>query len=336
MNCKRSVLCCLLIVLAFDPCLNAASAAEAPKGDLKAWKRYQNAGEKAFKSRDSLEAEKQFTLAVEEAERMPKGEGRLRESLEDLAPLLLSHRKYQQAQLAYERLLASYEKELGSNHLRVAGTLIGLGDACTYGRRYPEAEVALLRAKRIVETKLGALHPDIVLVHAGLASVYRETGRFDEAERLYKVAIQIAESPQIKTEFAGSGLQQTRYQPHYEMAAGLMNDLGVLYKARSRFPEAEAMLKRALKMYEEARGAQTSGAAMVLHNLGVVYLEQKQFAEAEPPFRRALAIREKAFGPTHPAIAASLEALAAATEGRDIQQANSLRARAREIRARAP
>lgn len=96
------------------------------------------------------------------------------------------------------------------------------------------------------------------------------------------------------------------------------------------------MLKRALKMYEEARGAQTSGAAMVLHNLGVVYLEQKQFAEAEPPFRRALAIREKAFGPTHPAIAASLEALAAATEGRDIQQANSLRARAREIRARAP
>jgi tetratricopeptide (TPR) repeat protein len=332
---KNSILCFPIIVfmLGSFPC--ASSGAEIPQGDLKAWKRHQRAGEKAFKAKDSLEAEKQFTLAVEEAARLPKGEGRLRESLEDLAPLLLSHRKYHQAQQAYERLRALFEKELGSNHLRVAGVLIGLGQACAYGHRYAEAEVALLRAQRIVEIKSGALHPDIVWVHAGLAGVYRETGRFDEAERVLKIAIQIAESPQIKTEFAGSGIQQTRYQPRYEMAAGLMNDLALLYEARSRFPEAEAMLKRALKTYEDARGAESSGAAMVLHNLGVVCLRQKQFAEAEPPLRRALTIREKAFGPTHPAIADSLEALAAATEGRDIQRANSLRARAREIRARA-
>src|SRR5215207_3646838 len=76
------------------------SAAEIPKGDVKAWKKYQSAGEKAFKARDSLEAEKQFALAAEEAERLPKGEGRLRESLQDLAPLLLSHRKYRDAQAA--------------------------------------------------------------------------------------------------------------------------------------------------------------------------------------------------------------------------------------------
>lgn len=332
MNCKRSLLCCLLTVLAFDPCLNAASAGETPKGDVKAWKRYQSAGEKAFKARDSLEAEKQFALAVEEAERLPKGESRLRESLHDLAPLLLSHRKYQQAQLAYERLRASYERELGSNHLRVAEALLGAGQACAFDNRFAEAEPALLRARRIVETKSGALHPDIVPVHAALAGVYRQTGRFDDAESLYKTAIQIAESPQIKTEFAGSGIQQTRYQPRYEIAAGLMNDLALLYEARSRFQEAEAMLKRALKTYEDARGAESSGVAMVLHNLGVVYLRQKR-VEAEGPLRRALAIREKALGRAHPLVADTLEALAAATELQDVQQANSFRARAREIRA---
>jgi len=330
---KSTILCFLFSAFALGSSHCATSAAETPKGDVKAWKRYQSAGEKAFKARDSLEAEKQFALAVEEAERLPKGEGRLRESLHDLAPLLLSHRKYHQAQLAYERLRGLYEKELGSNHLRVAGTLIGLGQACAYGHRYAEAEVALLRARRIVEAKSGALHPDIVPVHAGLAGVYRETGRFDEAESLYKTAIQIAESPQIKTEFVGSGIQQTRYQPRYEIAAGLMNDLALLYEVRSRFPEAEATLKRALKTYEDARGAESSGAAMVLHNLGVVYIRQKQFAEAEPPLRRALTIREKAFGRAHPVVADTLEALAAATEGRDIHQANSLRVRAREIRA---
>ena len=333
MNCKRSVLCCLLIVLAFNPCLNAASAGETPQGDVKAWKRYQSAGEKAFKARDSLEAEKQFTLAAEEAEQMPKGDGRLRESLQDLAPLLLSHRKYHQAQLAYERLRGLYEKELGSNHLRVAGALVGAGEACIFGNRYGEAEAALLRARRIVELKSGALHPDIVPVHAALAAVYRHTGRLDQAEALYKTAIQIAESPVVKTEFVGSGVQQTRYQPRYEIAADLMNDLALLYGAQSRFPEAEGMLKRALKTYEGARGAESSGAASALHNLGIVYLRQKQFAEAEPPLRRALAIREKAFGRAHPVAADTLEALAAATELQDVQQANSFRARAREIRA---
>jgi tetratricopeptide (TPR) repeat protein len=332
---KSSIFCFLFTAFALGSFHCATSGAEIPKGDLKAWKRYQNAGEKAFKAKDSLEAEKQFTLAAEEAERMPKGDGRLRESLQDLAPLLLSHRKYHQAQLAWERLRALYEKELGSNHLRVAGTLIGLGQACAYGHRYAEAEVALLRARRIVETKSGAFHPDIVPVYSTLAGVYRETGRFDQAEALYKTAIQIAESPQIKTEFAGSGIQQTRYQPRYEIAAGLMNDLGLLYEARSRFPEAEAMLKRALKTYEDARGAESSGAALASHNLGIVYVRQKQFAEAEPPLRRALTIREKAFGRAHPVVADTLEALAAATEGRDAQQANSFRARAREIRASA-
>jgi tetratricopeptide (TPR) repeat protein len=323
----------LVIVLAFGFSCCALYGAEAQKGDLKAWKRYQSAGEEAFKARDSLEAEKQFTLAVEEAERLPKGESRLRESLQDLAPLLLSHRKYHQAQSAYERLRALYEKELGSNHLRVAGALIGVGQACAFGNRHAEAEGALLRARRIVETKSGALHPDIVPVHSTLAGVYRQTGRFDQAEALYKTAIQIAESPLIKTEFAGSGIQQTRYQPRYEIAAGLMNDLALLYEARSRFPEAEAMLKRALKTYEDARGAESSGAAMALHNLGIVYLRQTQFVEAERPLRRALTIREKAFGRTHPVVADTLEALAAATEPQDRQQANNLRARAREIRA---
>lgn len=264
---------------------------------------------------------------------MPKGEGRLRESLQDLAPVLLSHRKYKLAQLAYERLLASYERELGSNHLRVAGALLGLGQSCAFDNRFAEAEAALLRARRIVETKSGALHPDMLPVNGSLAAVYQRTGRFDQAEALYKTAIQIAESPRIKTEFAGAGIQQTRYEPRYEIAASLMNDLALLYRARSHFPEAEAMFKRALKTYEDARGAESSGAAMALYNLGILQLRQKQFVEAERFLRRALTISEKVFRGAHPVVADTMEALAAAMEGRDSQQANRLRVRAREIRA---
>jgi tetratricopeptide (TPR) repeat protein len=305
------------------------------QGDVKAWKRYQSAGEKAFKARDSIEAEKQFALAVQEAERLPKGQGRLRQSLQDLAPLLLSHRKFDQARTAYDRLRELYETELGSNHLRVAGALLGLGQACTYAQRYDEAETALLRARKIVETKSGALHPDMVPVQSSLAAVYRQTRRFAEAESLYKTALQIAESPQVKTEFNDLGVRQMRYPPRYELAAGLMNDLALLYQMQSRFPDAEAMLKRALKAYEDATGAESAGAGLALHNLGLLYLRQKQFADAQRSLNRALAVREKAFGRHHPALAETIEALAAATEPENVAQATQLRARAREIRAAA-
>jgi tetratricopeptide (TPR) repeat protein len=328
-------LCSLLLSTALLLSVNGRALATpaAPQGDIKTWKRYQSAGEKAFKARDSIEAEKQFALAVQEAERLSKGQSRLRESLQDLAPLLLSHRKYDQAGAAYGRLRELYESELGSNNLRVAGALIGLGQACACANRYAEAETALVRARKIIELKSGALHPDMIYVQSSLAGVYRQTLRFAEAESLYKTAIQIAESPQVKTEFREMGLRQTRYQPRYELAAGLMNDLALLYQAQSRFPDAEAVLKRSLKAYEDATGIQSAGAGLALHNLGILYLRQRQFAEAHRSLARALTIREKAFGTHHPAVAETMEALAAATEPQNVQQARQLRARAREIRA---
>jgi hypothetical protein len=89
--------------------------AAEPTGDVKQWKAYQRAGEKALKAKNSIEAEKQFTLAMQEAERMPKEnrEGRLRESLEALAPLLQSHRKFVEAQNVIERICGLYATKVG-------------------------------------------------------------------------------------------------------------------------------------------------------------------------------------------------------------------------------
>jgi tetratricopeptide (TPR) repeat protein len=308
---------------------------EKEKGDVKTWKRYQNAGEKALKGKDTLEAERQFALAVDEAERLPKGESRLRDSLKDLAPLLVSHRKYDRAQAAYERLCALYAQELGSNDLKVGYCLVGLGQAYAYGQRPSAAEQALLRARKILETKLGSLHPNMVFVQSGLANLYVQTGRYNEAEALYKSAIQIADSPRVETDFRGDGLMQTHYRPQYELAAALMNDLALLYRAQSRVADAEATLERALKTYEDAKGSQSSGAAMVLHNLGILYLRQKDFARAEVSLTRALAIREKTFGSRHPAVADTLDALGEATELRDHEKAHAFRMRARDIRINA-
>src|SRR5258705_326657 len=89
------------------------------------------------------------------------------------------------------------------------------------------------------------------------------------------------ESPRMQTQFSSGGLAQSYYRPRYEIVAGLMNDLALLYRDQSRQAEAEGMFKRALKTYEEARGTQSSGAAMVLQNLGVLYLTERNFVQAE-------------------------------------------------------
>src|SRR6058998_2621553 len=107
---KKFIVCCVLLPVGW-----AVLGAEPLTGDVKAWKRYQAAGEKALKAKDTSEAGKQFALAANEAEQIPNGESRLRDSLKELAPLLVSHRKYDKAQAAYERLCALYAKELGPN-----------------------------------------------------------------------------------------------------------------------------------------------------------------------------------------------------------------------------
>jgi tetratricopeptide (TPR) repeat protein len=328
---SRLIFCCAILMIGSL----SSFAVEQQTGDLKAWKRYQSAGEKALKGKDTLEAERQFALAADEAGRLSNSESRLRDSLKSLAPLLVSHRKYEKAQIAYERLCSYYTKELGSNHLRVGQCLVGLGQAYAFGQRFSAAEQALLRARRILEVKLGALHPGMVFVQSGLANLYRETGRYNEAEALYKTAIKIAESPRVETQFYGDGVMQTYYQPPYEIAAGLMNNLALLFQDQSRVADAEAMLKRALKTYEDARSSQCSGAAMTLHNLGILYLRQKDFARAETSLTRALTIREKTFGLRHPAVADTLDALGEATESRDHEKAHAFRMRARDIRVNA-
>ena len=324
------------VIICFLSLLVRPVAAQSPAGDAKAWKRYQSAGEKALKAKDSLEAERQFTLAVAEAEKIRKGEGKLRESLDDLAPLLLNHRKYDQAQAAFERLCVLYAKDLGSNHLRVAECLVGLGHAYTYSKKLFEAEEAFLEARRIVSRKAHENHPAMIQVQSSLAFVSTEQGRHADAEALYRSAIELAERPRVEYRRRANGaVEEIRYTPPYQLIAGLHNDLGLLLTRQDRWAEAEESFKRAQRTFQTGYGKESSGVALSLGNLAHVYLKQSRFGEAEQTLTQALAIREKGFAPNHPIIADTLEMLAAAQHKRDPELAGATLKRAQQIRAAA-
>ena len=328
----------LVVAICFLSCLiSHVSAQQSPAGDAKAWKRYQSAGEKALKANDSLEAERQFALAVAEAEKIRKGESKLRESLDDLAPLLVNHRKYEAGQAAFERLHDLYVKDLGSNHLRIAECLLGLASAYRYGKRLFEAEDALLRATVIIERKTEPTDGWRIHVKAGLATIYAEQGRLSEAEGIYKSAIELAEHPRIHYKYYADGeIQGHRYLPPYHLLGGLQNGLGLVYGAQQRWAEAEACFNRSQRFYQQGGGKESSGVALAMANRGAAYLQQKKFPEAEELLARAVALREKVFTPNHPIIAETIELLAEAQQHRDPELAKATLKRAQQIRAAAP
>jgi tetratricopeptide (TPR) repeat protein len=95
-----------------------------------------------------------------------------------------------------------------------------------------------------------------------------------------------------------------------EPTAWLMNQIGVLFRAKSRYAEAESLTRRALAIAEKSFGPDHPNVASCLNNLAGLLKDTNRLADAEPLMRRALAIDEKSFGPDHPNVAIRLNNLA--------------------------
>ena len=76
------------------------------------------------------------------------------------------------------------------------------------------------------------------------------------------------------------------------MAAGLTS-LGLLLCSRSRFNEAEPLLRRARDIDVERFPTNHPRIANDLNNMGVLALDRKHYAEAEAFLQQAKAILEK-------------------------------------------
>ena len=91
----------------------------------------------------------------------------------------------------------------------------------------------------------------------------------------------------------------------------LMNQLGVLLHGKSRYSEAEPLIRRALSIGEASFGTDHPDVVNYVNNLAMLLQDTNRSEEAEPLMRRTLAIAEASFGTDHPKVAISLNNLAA-------------------------
>jgi tetratricopeptide (TPR) repeat protein len=85
-----------------------------------------------------------------------------------------------------------------------------------------------------------------------------------------------------------------------DTTARLMNQLGMLFKAKARNAEADSLYRRALAIADASYGPDHPNVATTLNNLASLLQATNRLAEAEPLMRRALAIDEASYGPDHP------------------------------------
>jgi CHAT domain-containing protein len=249
---------------------------------------------------------------------------------------LAGAKKYNDALVFLERVVALREQALGAEDPTVAQALNDEGILLTTVGRYSDAATVLARALAIRE-KLPGADADVAQTLNNLAQAKKRLGQTAEVEALLRRTAVLQETA-LGPESAALGdtladvadilqangraieaeplalralaITEKTLGPDDPEVARRLIKLANVTSALERFTEAEAHFRRALAIRVKAFGSESQQAAGVLSNLASVILADKRPADAEPLLRQALDLQVKLRGASHPSVGATLVRLA--------------------------
>lgn len=290
------------------------------------------------------EAEKLFRQCIEIRERTDRDSVEAALARKNIADIFRERGNYAEARRLYRQSLDALEKKLPPEHVDFTLVLVPFGEFCRITADYSCAEqyfkrsltlyenspfvgpehsnIALLldkmaalyiqtadfkaaddciqrarKLQRLFEKGLPPDNLDVVTANGNLGKLYFDRGKYAEAEEEYQRALRI---------------RKEKLGEKHPLVASSLNSLAALYSERDQLAEAEDRYQQALAIRQEADGNQPSPQmADILSNLGSLYNKKGDYREAESRYREALEIRERTFAPDHPAVARSLNNLAA-------------------------
>ncbi len=242
-------------------------------------------------------------------------------------------------ELTARELLDQGQKRLASESLglkpltrarlsRTIGEVYGdLGD-------HVAAEPLLQTALGLFHEALGSDHAEVAATLHALGTQKAQSGQPTEAASYFQQALEVqASNPEV----ASADLARTVYHlgvlayrdqdyeravAHFERACpiwereGTPSDrarcfeaFGALRQAQQRFEDAETLLLRALRLREQALGADHPHVAASLESLCVLARDRQQLAEAAAYCQRSLEIRQRVFGNHHDVVSHTLDHL---------------------------
>ena len=311
-----------------------AAARYAAAQDIASWESHSAAGVAAYNERRLEEAVSEFREALRQAELLSPSDWRRVVALDNLADALQSLRRDSEAQQLYIRALKIAE-ELKGDDLAVLDPLKSLAWFYQRQRRYVETRLLYERARIIVEKQYGPNGPQVAAYLTALADLAKLEGDYEQAERLTRQALALAEPV---PEARGVGLAIIYSDLAWlarvtgrnsEAAAELQRSL-TQFKDDSR--TAEAVIRAALSVRENALGPDHPSVAKLVDDLATVLEVQGRLRDAEAARRRGLAIVTASFGDADVRAVPALERYAdlLRTMGRE-GDARTLEARAAAI-----
>ncbi|KAK8627806.1 hypothetical protein V6N13_135406 [Hibiscus sabdariffa] len=171
-------------------------------------------------------------------------------------------------------VLARMAMVANGQEAEVASIDCSIGDAFLSLSRYDEAVLTYQKALTAVMTTKEENHPVVGSVFVRLADLYYRTGKIRESTSYCESALRIYEKPMPGV-------------PPEEIASGL-TDVSAIYESMNDLDQAVKLLKKALKIYNDVPGQQSTIAGIEAQ-MGVMYYMLGNYSESYDSFKSAIA-----------------------------------------------
>ncbi|XP_061365371.1 protein KINESIN LIGHT CHAIN-RELATED 3-like [Gastrolobium bilobum] len=169
-------------------------------------------------------------------------------------------------------VLASMAMVANGQEAEVASVDCSIGDTYLSLSRYDEAVFAYQKALTVFKTSKGENHPAVGSVFVRLADVYNKIGKLRESKSYCESAHRIYENPMPGV-------------PPEEIASGFTN-ISAIYESMNELEQALKLLQRALEIYNDAPGQQSTIAGIEAQ-MGVVYYMLGNYSESYNTLKNA-------------------------------------------------
>ncbi|KAL6006969.1 hypothetical protein ACLOJK_032465 [Asimina triloba] len=170
-------------------------------------------------------------------------------------------------------VLASMAMVSNGQETEVASVDCSIGDTYLSLSRYDEAVFAYQKALTVFKSSKGENHPAVASVFVRLADLYNRTGKLRESKSYCESALCIYGKPAPGT-------------PSEDIASGL-TDVAGIYESMNEPDQALKLLQKALKIYNDAPGQQSTIAGIEAQ-MGVMYYMIGNYADSYTSFKNAI------------------------------------------------